>query len=306
MRVYQAPTLCQWQAHPNHFQFARYAAEAQGDYTLIEALIDFNQLSHEMLSQGKWVYFENEEPNRFFMPNHPFYERDRHFYRILSICPFTTEWHNRNVGWEQKQFTFIPFNEDMIPPPAAKEYDVIYTGNVYHDAPEILQIAHKLSGFNYRLVSARAHPLVTDQNIGPEHKLTLISQSRITVVHNLLFPLPLMVANVMSLAQWSGYPDNQAFTYIPSGIVPQVKGRLFEAAFCRSLILCRRDPWNLIERFFAPDEFVYYDPEHLGDTIATVLNNYDTYVPRIARAYQKAVSQYTTRAFFDKYLRDLA
>jgi hypothetical protein len=116
------------------------------------------------------------------------------------------------------------------------------------------------------------------------------------------------------------YPDwraNQAFSDIPGVIgllkrliarqqieVPQLKSRVFEAAFCRSLILCKRDNFNVIEKYFTPnEEFVYYEEGRLVETVNKILSNYDAYLPVIDEAYKRAVSQYTTAVFFEKYLK---
>ena len=117
------------------------------------------------------------------------------------------------------------------------------------------------------------------------------------------------------------YPEwvaNKAFADIPRGAlrlakrllsgpeieVPQLKSRVFEAAFCRSLILCKRDSFNVIEKYFTPgEEFVYYAEDKLSETVNEILANYDDYLPMIDKAYNRACAQYTTAAFFEKYLK---
>jgi spore maturation protein CgeB len=86
-------------------------------------------------------------------------------------------------------------------------------------------------------------------------------------------------------------------------LVPQLKSRVFEAAFSRSLILCKRDPFNVIENFFEPEEeFVYFDEGELKEKLVDILLNYEKYLPIIENAYVKAVNQYTTEEFFNQYL----
>ena len=51
------------------------------------------------------------------------------------------------------------------------------------------------------------------------------------------------------LSTWEFYP------------VPQIKARMFESALAGALIVVWRDHHRLIERFFALDEFVYFDNE---------------------------------------------
>ena len=89
-------------------------------------------------------------------------------------------------------------------------------------------------------------------------------------------------------------------------MVPQLKTRAFEAALCHSLILCLRDPFNIIERFFEPDkEFVYYEPGKLEEKIREILANYDSYKPMIERAHKKFMAEYTTKRFVEKFLKDM-
>jgi spore maturation protein CgeB len=62
----------------------------------------------------------------------------------------------------------------------------------------------------------------------------------------------------------------------------------------------------VIERFFEPNkEFVYFEEGKLQETIDKVLANYDDYQPIIENAYRRAVKEYTTKAFFEKYLKKL-
>ena len=89
-------------------------------------------------------------------------------------------------------------------------------------------------------------------------------------------------------------------------MVPQLKSRVFEAAFGRSLILCKRDPFNVIERYFEPDkEFIYYDDTNLESKITEILKNFSKYEKVIDNAYNKAVDNYTVTKFVDTYLKNL-
>jgi hypothetical protein len=88
---------------------------------------------------------------------------------------------------------------------------------------------------------------------------------------------------------------------------PQIKMRTFEAAFCKSLILCRKDDFNVIENFFEKDkEFIYYkDKKEMEIIIKDVLSNYDKYIPIIENAFNKAVNHFTTKKFAEKYLSQI-
>ena len=258
------------------------------------------------------VRLEFEEPNKFFI-SEEFDAYDQDFHKILTLCPFTTEYFNKRDGVERRVPIFFPFNEDFIPHTSEKLYDIIYTGHL-HPKP-IMRDMKTISQFNYRLVSNSDHELVTDRGVGYAEKLSLISQSRITLTHNLLYPSVRHVLNVWKYPDWSA---NNAFSNIPRGKlklikslligpeieVPQLKSRIFEAAFCRSLILCKKDNFNVIEKYFTPDkEFVYYEEGRLVQTVNKVLANYDEYLPIIHQAYKRATEQYTTASFFQKYLK---
>lgn len=258
------------------------------------------------------VRLEFEEPNKFFIPEN-FDAYDEDFHRVLTLCPYTAEYLNERQGVERRVPIFFPFDEAFIPPKSEKRYDIIYTGHL-HPKP-IMRDMKLISRFNYRLVSNSGHELVTDRGVGYQEKLDLISQSKITLTHNLLYPTVRHVLNVWKYPEWR---DNKAFSDIPRGLiglakrlmtgqgieVPQLKSRVFEAAFCRSLILCKKDNFNVIEKYFTPgEEFVYYEEGRLVETVNKILANYDAYLPMIDRAYNRTVSQYTTAAFFEKYLK---
>jgi spore maturation protein CgeB len=118
--------------------------------------------------------------------------------------------------------------------------------------------------------------------------------------------------------QYQGWENNHAFSLVPrphqlwqrltkrNVVVPQLKSRVFEAAFGRSLILCKRDPFNVIERYFEPGkEFVYYDEGRFKETVKEILANYQNYEPIIERAYKRAIENYTTAKFVENYLEKL-
>ncbi len=327
------------------FHFERFEKQC-GDFVLIDARIVFETL--EGLKEKKIVYFEIEEPNRFASSDRAFrreeYEYD--FYKLLCVCPYTTEWLNKMQGENRRQFVFFPFNENLIPPPTKKLYDVIYFGGIH--SKEILSTVKIISKFNYRFIAPSEEKsyrvflnlpvvskirflllqylpflhskdkFITNKDVQHLEKLKLISESKITIVHNLL---SFNVRYAWNIQNTPWFKDNKAFALIPKKnvlrsilhfflqkeyVVPQQKTRLFEAAFCRSLILCRRDPFNIVERFFLPDkEFIYYENGKLEEKLKEVLAHYENYQHIIENAFQRASREYTTQIFFEKYLKDL-
>jgi hypothetical protein len=212
-------------------------------------------------------------PKYFFTTEEQGWDRDTTdnyvfaFEKIFTICP--PSFTNR----EKRKSVFFPFPEEFIPQIFEKMYDVIYTG--FATAEHINEIIHTINKFNYRFVSFGGNNLITDANVSYSRKIQLISQSKITVVHNLI-----------------------------GNNTPQLKTRPFEAAFCKSLIICKKDDFNIIEEWFEPNkEFLYYENANdLEEIIIKVLNNYNDYIPMVERAYEKAINNYTTKHFIKKFL----
>jgi len=186
--------------------------------------------------------------------------------KILSVSPLCERKPKR-------EYVFQPFNDDFEPLDKSKIWDVIYTGN-NHGFSHINLIFDTIILYNYRLISFN-DSRATNKNTSYSEKLQLIANSKIDIVHNLIF-----------------------------NDIPQLKTRPFEAAFCKSLILCRYDKFKTLEKWFTPDEdFIYYEDDNLKETIDNILKNYDNYLPIIENAYNKAKSEYTTKRFVEKYLK---
>jgi hypothetical protein len=292
-----------------HFEFGRFA-DGAGDFWLTAGHFDFEMV--RLLSGQKIVYLDLEEPNRFFSTD-PAFNRHAYedsFHHIFTLCPYTAAWLNRRQGRRRRTPIFFPFNERFIPERREKAFDVIYTGHLV--APAVSRLVDAVAPFNYRLVSQSDDPRVTDRSASYVQKLDLIARSRVTVVQNLLFLRP---GHVRAVQATDGWEENEAFADIVRAaevgdealvneiVGPQIKSRVFEAAFCRSLILCRRDRWNVIERFFEPgEEFVYYDEGELGRTLGRILADFGAYQRMIDRAFERASAAYTTEAFVERFL----
>jgi spore maturation protein CgeB len=303
--------------------FEKYDGQGNPDVVLIIAAFDqhagcwkqFDLSDDEIdkVKKKKVVRLEFEEPNKFFI-GEDFDSYDHEFYKVFTLCPYSAEYLNARQAHQRRVPIYFPFDSRHIPPVTEKKYDIIYSGHL-HPAP-VLRDVEIMSRFKYRLVSNSEHALVTDRGVGYEQKITLISESRITLVHNLLYPTFRHLTNVWKYPQWR---SNHAFSELPAPlqigrfftnrammVVPQLKSRAFEAAFSRSLILCKKDPFNVIERYFEPGkEFVYFEEGHLAEAISGILRSYDQYQSIVDSAFERAQGEYTTEAFFRKYLRDI-
>ncbi len=342
MKVCTVPKKFPKEDTVNFFGFEKFE-HIGGDFVFIDARINFKALESEEYKSKKLVYYELEEPNRFFSKDPKFRREDygdEHFYKILSACPYTTEWLNKKQNNTKRTHVFVPFNEDHIPPITEKIYDVIYVGAMH--SSQMLNIVKTIKKFNHRYISLSEtltyklwrntkimrkllsyfpkpkNKYITDQNVTYQEKLRLTSQSKISVVHTLLNATARNVSNIQNTEGWK---ENNAFRCVPEKSflnlignyffqkeypVPQQKGRIFETAFCRSLLLCQRDPFGEIERYFEKDkEFVYFEQGHLEEKIKEILNDWPKYSVIIEKAFLKAEREYTTKSFVEKYLINL-
>lgn len=303
-----------------YFDFKRFENDC-GDFVLVEGFFEkahqweqFNYSKKQLqnILKKRIVRLEIEEPNKFAINDNPD-TYDHYFETIFTICPYTAKWLNERQDNNKRIPIYYPTNEEYIPKKTKKLYDVIYVGNVVSSI--LLKNIKTISKFNYRFVSFSKNNLVTNRNASYVKKLKLISQSKIALVHNVLYPRIYHILNIWKARDWQ---KNEAFRTIPSWyefwkllkdrniIIPQIKSRLFESALCRSLILCKKDPFSLIERYFEPEkEFVYYEENNLEQTLNIILKNYHKYEKVIDNAYNRARKNYTTKALVRNYLSKL-
>jgi hypothetical protein len=165
-----------------------------------------------------------------------------------------------------------------------KDIDIIYIGHVN---PLFSIISDTMAPFNHYLVSGQ-------ESIGYQEKFNLVARSKISLVHNVIYVSPETKTFVKAIDRYS---ENEIFNGIDTiDFIPQLKSREFEAAFCKSLILCFEDNYNIIENYFEPGEdFLYLNRENdTTEQIKFILDNYANYIPMINRAYEKAMNLYTT------------
>jgi len=215
---------------------------------------------------------------------------------ILTIIP--TSLHNL----KKRKYVFFPFNEKMIPSINVKKYDVCYTGFAKMDfLKNFLQV---LQEYNFAYVSFKENinltkvfkdprkyipkiinpkkynfpnNLITHPNLSYKQKLNIISESRVSIAHNLLH----------------------------HG-TPQLKSRIFEAAFCRSLILVYKDSYNLISDWFDENKhFVFFEnSDDLKEKLDYILNNYSEFDKVREAAFEHAKNNYTVEKFVYRYLEE--
>tara|TARA_R100001082_G_scaffold64487_1_gene36314 strand:- start:777 stop:1718 length:942 start_codon:yes stop_codon:yes gene_type:complete len=217
------------------------------------------------------------------------------FDEIYTICPHTIQWHKDHFQGPDYKYIFHPFDGSYSPTDFEKDAEVCYFGGIH--GKNHVEMAKSMVQFDYRLISMTHNRLVTHHNVPHRTKLDLVAKTKISLCSNLL---PLTDDIIHYIKQYPSWEKNQAFSHLDEYIAPQYKCRAAEAAFCRSLLMVKRDPWNLIEHYFVPDEeFIYFDNEEdLTEKITEVLANYDKYQGMIEKAYQRSLN-YTSKPLVD-------
>jgi hypothetical protein len=217
--------------------------------------------------------------------------------RVLTLCPYTAACFSNSTSvffptyWAE---THASLGSEL------KDIDVVYFGSKPTAVRWDLYISNVLSKYKFVWGSYSEGNV---RNFTYQQKMALYRRSKVSIVHGLCN------VNKADLAKYRQYPfanENIAFQKLDLGFLPQIKSRMFEAAFSKSLILCQKDFFNPIEFYFTENEhFIYFNDEHdLARKISHILLNYNEFEPIINSAFLKATTSYTTRHFVEKYLVD--
>jgi len=263
------------------------------------------------------ILYQHEHPSGLHSPIHE--ENIKHmglakpFDVVYSNCPYTVDWLNKTYynSEKYKVGSFILHESHIPTEDVNKTKEVCYWGNTFIEKTEVIKnIVEAISGFDYHYFT-----LLTDGNVGfarnyatginlPRKTLwEEIRKCKVMVIQNLLY---LSQPEIDGIKQLPDYFENEAFRHLDTNTIPQIKTRGFEAAFNKTLMLVKRDPWNVIEHWFEPEvDFVYYDSEsHLKSKIRDILENWVDYKQIVENAYDKAVSNYTTKNLIKKIIKE--
>lgn len=222
-----------------------------------------------------------------YIPDGLFYD---FFTDVYCICPYTAEWLNNKLHTSKFKFIAHPFASpndyggDSLD--FTKKYDVCYFGGIH--GPDHEMMAMELKKYNHRISYISPNRYTTDINLTHHEKMQLAANSKISIVFN---QCPLSINHIKTIKKYKDWKENKAFEKLDDNIsiIPQYKCRTAEAAFCRSIILVKYDQWNIIEKFFDKDEFIYFDNiKDLNFKINDILQNYDNYNTMLDKAQNKA------------------
>lgn len=232
--------------------------------------------------------------------------RDNIFDEVYGVCPYSVNWLNKLTNSNKYKTINYPFSHKDIPNKQEKIYDVCYHGGLHGN--EYLRCLDIMKKFHYRYITMtrginsltqnNLH-LATNLDLSNQDKLNLISRCKISICYNLVYiNNDNIIFNIKNREKWF---DNEAFRHIDDlKIIPQIKSRLNEAAMCRTLNLVKKDPWNVVERYYTPNvDFVYFESnDELEDKISDILNNWGDYQSYIENAYNKSLN-YTAKEIYN-------
>lgn len=253
------------------------------------------------------VYYEMEEPNGYQGGFTPAGGRDgRGIYldwwnEIYSQCPYSCEWLNRYVYGDNKfKPILFPTNERYVLPTEEKIYDVFYQGHIIGN--DIASVVETIKKFNYRFASLANYESVTDYRIPWKDKIQLNKKCKISVTANLLWDTNGTFHNITKIDKWK---YNEAFSHLDKGIMPQIKPRVVDAGISKSLVLCLKDDWNVIEKWFEPGKhFLYFNStSELESVIKDCLNNWDYCQKIVDNMYNEIIEKHMVRKFYENNLK---
>jgi hypothetical protein len=266
------------------------------DYTLVSTASDLPKIFE---TYTNIVLFLWEEPNDFWVPSIEEIVKKNYFkiHKLISNCPYSTEYYNNLYGNDKRICGFNPFNINNIPTDFTKIYDVYFTGH-YRFNPWLRNVIEIINKFNNAIVSFDGGNF---SNVGFHKKIQINSNSKISVVWNCLY-------ETSGIKMWEKHPGHKTIEHLKySRFTPQIKTRTLEAAACKSIMLCHFEEFRIVETMFTPDkDFIYwYNTNDLEEKIHEILSNYDKYTHLAEHAHQTLINNWTTYHFFEKYLRNL-
>tara|TARA_R110000824_G_scaffold27012_4_gene92243 strand:- start:6448 stop:7401 length:954 start_codon:yes stop_codon:yes gene_type:complete len=222
------------------------------------------------------------------------------FTEVYCVCPFTCKFMNDHFGYEKFRYVPYMFTNRSVQEFGNYDADCSWMGSIH--GQDHISAIETMMKFEYKFLTSQRntwmrHPYefekCTHVFLPNDEKLVQLSKCKSSLSFNMIYMSPSSKKN-----------NFQAFEKFDEGIMPQLKARTFEIASCKSLLLVKKDPWNLIEDFFEPNkEFIYFDNfDELEDIIRDVSNNFDKYQDIVEAAYLRN-QNYTVENIY-RYIKE--
>jgi len=268
----------------------------------------------ELYKDSKQIFWQMEQPCGLMDPGKTEFHVNigENFDRIYSTCPYTAEWLNKIKYTDGRyRVSIFPHNAKYAikkEEEVEREFDAITWGNPH--VQDVYDIIETISKFKYNfytlgLANLNAYKkYVTGMKMDRKVMWETLRKTKIMVTSNLLYVQPRHVAATKGIPQWE---LNEAFSHVDQGIMPQIKTRCIEAVFNKTLLLVKRDPWRVLEKWFvAGEDFLYYDDKNdLYEKIKEISNNWDDYKHIPESAYERALNNYTTDHLMEAIKNDV-
>lgn len=245
------------------------------------------------------VYLDFESPNGVFhrYVNNKITNFLENYDYVLTICPFFVNYINSISKY--KKAWLIPFpipyfslRNDF----KEKKNDIFYTGNNVHGLLPF-DIINRFITTTYPETFKKSYPTYMN-------KLETMSDTKIALVHcNLRNDLP----HIHDIINDELFLKNFEYIYNNQDSIPQLKSRVFEAALCKCIILCYKDDYQIISKYFKENEdFLFFSSyEELTIIVKKILSNYDNYTYIAENAYKKTIENYTTQKIYENVILKL-
>tara|TARA_Y100000034_G_scaffold103602_1_gene129383 strand:+ start:224 stop:1180 length:957 start_codon:yes stop_codon:yes gene_type:complete len=217
------------------------------------------------------------------------------FTDVYCVCPFTCKFMNDHYGYEKFKYIPYPYTNYSVKEFGNYDADCSWMGSI-HGEDHILGV-ETMMNFKYKFITPQRntwmrHPYefnnCTHVLLPNDEKLIELSKAKCSLSFNMIYMSPTSQRN-----------NIQAFERFDEGIMPQFKVRNHEIASSKSLLLVKKDSWNLIEDFYTPEEeFIYFENfNQLKAIIQDVSTNFDKYEDIIEAAYLRS-KNYTVEKIY--------
>jgi len=207
------------------------------------------------------------------------------FTDVYCVCPFTCKFMNEHYGYDKFKYIPYPFTNYSVTEFGNYDADCSWMGSIH--GQDHISAIDTLMLFNYKFITSQKntwmkHPyefnMCTHVDLSPEDKLIELSRCKSSLSFNMIYMSPASRKN-----------NFQVFEKFEEGIMPQFKVRTHEITSSKSLMLVKKDPWNLVEDFYESEkEFIYFnDFDELKEILTDLSTNFDKYHGIIENAYQR-------------------
>ena len=207
-----------------------------------------------------------------YSPHNFFFDKYDYFTEVYCVCPYTCAFMNRHFGYEK--FKYIPYPWTNLENITFYEYDVdaCWFGGIHGDdhfqgIQSISKRPHRFinGGFNNSPQTAPyIRSIATDIGLSTGEKLAKVAKCKTNLSYNKLY------LKGHSASSKVGDNFNKAFSHYREDMLPQLKVRTHEIVSCKSLLLVKKDPWNLVEDFYTEGKDFLYFSSH--DELETIID----------------------------------